>query len=61
MSGRGIFQVLLALIGVALTVSSLAYLQENLLSGLLGTLGGVLIVLGSILTFSREKRKATRP
>lgn len=53
--------MLLALIGVALTVSSLAYLQENLLSGLLGTLGGVLIVLGSILTFSREKRKATRP
>lgn len=61
MRGNTVLQALLALVGVALTVSSIAYLQESLLSGLLGVIGGVLIILGSILTFLRQKRTTTHP
>lgn len=59
MRGSFIFQALLALVGLALAVSSLFYLQESLLSGLLGAIGGVLIILGAIVTFLRQKRTPT--
>ena len=61
MSGTTILQALIALTGVALTISSLFYLQESLLSGLLGVIGGVLIIVGAIVTFLRQKRTTTHP
>lgn len=59
MRGSFIFQTLLALVGLSLAVSSLLYLQESLFSGLLGAIGGVLIILGAIVAFLRQKRTTT--
>jgi hypothetical protein len=55
-----ITQAILGVIGVVLAIAGFAYSPTNLLLGLIGGVGGVLMVVGAIVVILRKRRSLAR-